>query len=316
MTTNGQEATDLAVIRQAPGSQLETTTAHSAALAKAEVEARFAIAAMKPRDWDGARVKLMKNCKRPRFAEVARYSKPVGGKAIEGPSIRFAEAAIQCMGNVDVRTPTVFEDDLKRIIRVTVCDLESNATYSTDMVIAKTVERKFLKNGQQALDTRTNSYGDQVYIVAATDDDMLTKQAALISKAVRTLALRLIPGDLIDEAMDTVLGTLEKGDAEDPDGARKRMIDSFASVGVTPADLAKFLGHSIESCSPTERAELRAMFAAIRDGEAKWKDYLSPKTDEKPAGKVAAMRDHLRAKKADVTPQREPGDDAADEADL
>jgi hypothetical protein len=301
------DGTDLAIVRPSAGMQFETTTAHSAALAKAEVEARFAIAAMKPRDWDVARVALLKDCRRPRFAETARYSKPVSGKPIEGPSIRFAEAAVRAMGNVDIKTPTVFEDEQKRIIRVTVCDLESNATYSTDMVIAKTVERKSLKNGQKALDTRTNSYGDTVYIIAATDDELLTKQAALISKAVRTLALRLIPGDLIDEAMDVVLDTLERGDGEDPDAARKRIVDAFVSVGVQPAELTRYLGHDLAQLTPKERADLRAIYQSIKDGHSTWKEYVAP-SEPANGGKVAGIRDHVRKQKRTEEPPIDVGE--------
>jgi hypothetical protein len=39
-------------------------------------------------------------CDRPRFAEVARYSKPQGSTKVTGPSIRFVEAALRCLGNI------------------------------------------------------------------------------------------------------------------------------------------------------------------------------------------------------------------------
>lgn len=300
----------------------ETTTAHSAALAKAEVEARFAVAVHRPRDMDLARVTLLQDCKRPHFAAVARYSKPVGGKAIEGPSIRFAEAALRALGNVEVSSPVVYEDDEKRIVRVTVCDLESNLTHRTDIAIAKTVERRKLSNGQKPISTRANSYGETVYIVAATDDELAVKQAALVSKSLRTLALRIVPGDLVDEAMDVVIDTQKKGDQADPDAAKKKIVDAFASLGVSPSALKEYLCHEVSACSPAELAHLRAVYAAIKDGETSWKDVTAkPEDTPKSTAKVTAVHEHLKAKKTgkadphgdpDPSPAREPGEDEAD----
>lgn len=289
----------------------ETTTAHSAALAKAEVEARFAVAVHRPRDMDEARVALLADCRRPHFAAVARYSKPVGGKPIEGPSIRFAEAALRHLGNVEVSSPVVYEDDEKRIVRVTVCDLESNLTHRTDITIAKTVERRKLGNGQKPISTRQNTYGETVYIVAATDDELNVKQAALVSKALRTLALRIVPGDLVDEAMDAVIETQQRGDKTDPEAAKKRVVDAFASIGVSPASLKEYLGHDVASCAPAELVHLRAVYAAIKDGETTWKDVVA-KPDDAPKGsaKVTAVHDHLkgRTKKPDPHGDPDPSD--------
>jgi hypothetical protein len=297
----------------------ETTTAHSAALAKAEVEARFAVAVHRPRDMDEARHRLLLDCKRPHFAAVARYSKPVGGKPIEGPSIRFAEAALRALGNVEVSSPVVYEDEEKRIVRVTVCDLESNLTHRTDITIAKTVERRKLGNGQKPISTRTNTYGETVYIVAATDDELAVKQAALVSKALRTLALRIVPGDLVDEAMDVVIDTQRKGDTADPEAARKKLVDAFAAIGVSPMSLKEYLSHEISACSPAELTHLRAIYAAIKDGETSWKDVTAKGEDApKSTAKVTAVHEHLKAKKSGKAdahgdgdpspePEREPG---------
>jgi len=296
----------------------ETTTAHSAALAKAEVEARFAVAVHRPRDMDLARVALLQDCKRPHFAAVARYSKPVGGKPIEGPSIRFAEAALRALGNVEVSSPVVYEDDEKRIVRVTVCDLESNLTHRTDITIAKTVERRKLGNGQKPISTRQNTYGETVYIVAATDDELAVKQAALVSKALRTLALRIVPGDLVDEAMDVVLETQRKGDTADPEAARKKLVDAFVGIGVSPASLKEYLGHEVSACAPAELVHLRAIYAAIKDGETTWKDTIAKGEDApKSTAKVTAVHEHLKAKRVpdphgDPDPSvrtREPGEE-------
>lgn len=271
----------------APG---ETASSAAAAHARASVEARYVMALRSPRNLDAVRDRLLADCRRPRFAEVARWKRPVGGKQITGPSIRLAEAAIRAMGNVDVETPTVFDDADKRIVRVSVTDLEANTTYSLDIAVAKTVERRD-GDGREVVGARQNTQGQMVYIVKATDDELMVKQAALVSKAIRTCALRLVPGDILEEALELAASTIANADKADPEAGRKRLLDSFATVGVTGAMLGKFLGHDTSALSPAELADLRAMFAAIRDGDARWADFAegAATPDSRPRPKKAAQ---------------------------
>lgn len=251
----------------------ETAAVAVAAQAKAAVEARYMMALHRPRDYDEVRVRLMKECKRPGFAAVARYQKPIGkdkAKWPKGPSIRFAEAALRCMTNCLPETSVIFESEGQRIVKVSVTDLENNLTFSSEVVIEKTVERKFVKDDQDKLGERTNSYGEKVYLVRATEDDLLNKQNALISKALRTHALRLLPGDILDECMALVQDTLTREVAADPDAAKKKLVDAFNDVGVGPVDLQQYLGHSLDRIQPAEIAELRQIYSTIKDGEGTW----------------------------------------------
>lgn len=260
--------------------QGELAAASVATQARAMVEARYVMALQRPRDMMVVRQKLLKECERPRFAETARYSKPIGGGSVEGPSIRFAEAAVRSMGNIDVQTPTIFEDDAKRIVRVLVTDLESNSTYQTDVVVEKTVERKSAPD-RSVLGRRVNSYGKEVFIVRATDDELLNKTNALISKAIRNAALRLLPGDLVDEAMEKCGRSLQERDKAEPGEATKRIVDAFDSIGVPVAELMGFVGHALTACSPAELQALRAVYTAIRDGETTWADALAARQVER-----------------------------------
>ena len=56
-----------------------------------------------------------------------------------------------------------------------------------DVTVTKTVERRKLPQGEKPIRVRANSNGQPIYILHATDDEILNKQNALISKAVRTL---------------------------------------------------------------------------------------------------------------------------------
>jgi hypothetical protein len=277
------------------GNDSELATAETAAQAMAAVQARYAIAVKRPRNMDMTRTLLLKECDRPTFAEVAIWRRPVGNSEISGPSIRFIETAIRLMGNVLVESPVIYDDIDKRIVRVLVCDIESNATYSKDLTILKTVERRQLR-GQQQLGERLNSYGKTVYTVRATDDEVAVKEAAAVSKAIRVLGQRLVPGDLVDEAIERIRITQQNRDAQDPDAARKRLVDAFAKLGIYADALVARLGHALEATTPQELAELREIHAALSSGTARWADFLEQPDDEPKKDKSSRTLEKLRKK--------------------
>ena len=280
------ESTALAPIEPSPGTLTEgfgaiergavTETAAQvlAEQAKAAVQARYIMAMKNPRDWDVVRQRLLKDCDRPTFAQVARYSKPVGTSAVTGPSIRFVEAALRAMGNVLPENVVLYDDRQKRIVRVMVTDLEANITYSKEILLEKTVERKQLRAGQTPLASRINSKGERVYLVEATEDELVNKEAALTSKAIRQLGLRIVPADLVDECMDRVLATIRRKAAEDPDAEKKAIIDAFDELGVRVGNLKEYVGCDLDQLTPKDLVNLRAVYQAIRDGETNWREVI------------------------------------------
>lgn len=303
--TNGNRhpSTTIPLPMQGTSLAVATTDVQSAALvaqAEADIKARWLIAQHARRNWDQVRVDLVRECKRPSFAEVARYHKPVGD-GVEGPSIRFVEAALAAMGNICSKTTVIFDSPEKRVVEVSVTDLERNVTHPKQVTIVKRVERSKLRKGQIALGTRTNSRGHQVYIVEATDDEILDREGALVSKALRTCGLRVIPGWLVEEAMAQVAKTQSDSAAKDPDAERRKLTDAFASLGVQPADLAEYLGHDLAKIAPAELLKLRAIYSAIRDGETTWvaiMEHARRDEDDSPAAPETT------APSADATPGR------------
>lgn len=268
--------------------QHETASVAIAAAAKATIEARYIIAMKRPRDLDVVRQKLLKECERPGFAEAAIFRKPLGSKFndetgkwekqyAEGLSVRFAEAAKRCLTNIYWSAVSIYDDQEKSVVRVTVMDLESNDTGETDIHVSKTVERSKLKEGQRPLAERVNSGGKKVYVVPATDDEILNKVNALISKAFRNNLLRIVPGDIQDECEEKCRATQADRDKKDPGAAKKKLFDAFAGIGVMPDALKEYLGHP-NDLAPSELAELRAIFSAIRDGETTWAAIVDAKS--------------------------------------
>lgn len=253
--------------------QTETAGTALAARSRAQIEARYVMAMQRPRDLMVSRQKLLASAQRPGFAKTAIYHKPVG-KGVEGPSIRFAEEAVRALGNIHTDNVIAYEDDRKRIVTVQAIDLESNIGYDSSITVEKSVERRELKRGQQPIAQRVNSFGDPVFIVPATDDEILNKQNALVSKALRTLILRLLPSDLLEEAMAQCRETMLNKDAEDPAAAKKEMCDAFATIGISAQQLADYMGHGIAETTPDEFQKMRGLFGALRDGEATWAEAV------------------------------------------
>ena len=283
MSTAIQKSHGAGIEREGFGSrevELRHETAASAVMAraKAETEARFIVALQRPRDADDARMRLLAECKRKGFAERAIFSLPRGNKPgritgtenrIEGLTIRFAESAIRLWGNLDQTTTTTYEDDRQRQITVAALDLETNSRYAVDLTITKTIERSSPKD-RMVIDERTNSAGGKVYIVACTDDELTQKQNSLVSKTLRTLALRLVPADIIEDCERQIVATKFAAIESDPSASRKAVIDAFAGQNIAPSDLKEYLGHDVGTCTPAQIADLQNLFAAIRDNEVTW----------------------------------------------
>ena len=257
-----------------------------AAAAKAEIEAAYVMAERHPRNVEDVRVQIVALCKNPTFAKKARYKKPLGGgKEAVGPSIRMAEALSQLWGNLFNYKRIIYEDMRKRVVLLVCRDLERNSSFMEEITVEKTVERKAPRQGQEIISWRTNSYGDRVALVVASEDEMFTKENAWSSKIIRNLILRQIPEHIKEEAMVTCRLVTTDEKAKDPDTARKELVDRFALKGILPSDLEGFLGHASAQITPAIMADLEEMITSIEDGHATWADYLKEKdSSDAPSG--------------------------------
>lgn len=256
--------------------QVDPLAEAMAAHAKAAIEAQFAIAQARPRREHVSRQAFIEECGRPSFAAVSRFSRPVGGGEVaEGPTIRFVEAALRCWGNVYQDVQTIRDDDDKRIVAVTVVDLETNLRFGKTITIGKSVWRRNPR-GRNVIKKKHNSRGQETYLVEADEDEVFTKEAAQVSKTIRQLGLRILPGDFVEEGMGQCLDTLARADAQDPKAAIKRVVDAFwRDLRVPAEDLAEYVGDDLARLTPDDLLDLRGVYAAIRDGQVRWRDVMA-----------------------------------------
>lgn len=261
----------------------ETSMAAAAATATALVKARFVMAMQRPRDWDEVGVRLLRSLERPGFVGKAGekaqpgeawYVKPIGA-GVEGFTIRFAEEALRCMGNIDIRPSVVYEDNEKRLVDVMVLDLESNIAFTATVVVTKIVERSYLKEGETAIRQRMNSKNKPVFTRIATEDEITSLQNNMVSKIMRTEILRLLPGDIQAACRKRIL-EIRLGDAAtNPDGVKKEVLEAFAKLNVMPVGLKQYLDHELATATPAELADLRELYKEIREGKTTWHAALT-----------------------------------------
>jgi len=240
-----------------------------------EVQAAMTIAKRFPRDPTAAIERIRQACKRTGLAEQAVYQYPRGGKKVEGPSIRLAEAMAQNWGNLDFGIIELEQRDGESDVMAYCWDLETN-TRQTKVFTVKHERHK--KDGE---------------ISSLTDPrdiyEMVANQGA---RRVRACILGVIPGDIQDKALAQCRETLA-GDSKEPIADRvQRMVAAFAEFGVTIAMLERRLGYKLSACDEHGLVGLRGIFTSLRDGMSTREDWFDVETAE-------AVADHQQqARKA------------------
>lgn len=266
------------------------------------MEARYQLALHRPRNLPDVRVEFLRECQRPTFAETAEYKLPMGpGKEIKGPSIRFMEAAARCMRNVLVERRIVYSDPSQIWFHVEVMDLETNMTYASQFSVPRVVERRSLRHDQVALESRTTSTGQVVHLVTPSEGEYFGKMGAYTSRIIREGLRRIIPGDLLEEGILTARETVKAADKSDPDAAKKRIADGFATFGVTVADLERVVLKKpfTATLTPADMEHLRTIIVSLKEGDLTVSELLrgTPDAgDAEPRGGVSnnALKDKLR----------------------
>lgn len=241
-----------------------------------EVRASMTIAKKFPRDEITAEQRILTSCKRFSLAERALYSFPRGGKAVSGPSIRLAEVIAQNWGNIQFGIKELEMNDQRATVEAYAHDLETNTRQSRVF----TVEFKIQLSGNKGFKTLTDPR-DRYELIA--NYGMRRTRACLLS---------IIPGDIVERAVETCQKTLENGEKSEPFIDRvRRMVSAFAELGVTKDLIEKKLGHTLEMMIPKELVDMQGIFASIRDGMTRREDWFEM-AKEKPTN-ISSLNEKL-----------------------
>jgi hypothetical protein len=228
-----------------------------------EVQAAMVIAKKFPRNQEQAYSKIMEACKRKGLAESALYSYPRGGQQITGPSIRLAESLAQNWGNLDFGIIELDQRDGESTVMSYCIDLETNTRQCKIFQIAH--ERK--ANGTiKRLDDPRDIY------------ELTANQGA---RRLRACILGVIPGDIIDAAVEQVEKTLKGGKEPLIDRIRV-MATRFTDFGVTVDMLEARLQHKLDATNEQEIIALGKIFNSLRDGASKREQWFDFNPAQKP----------------------------------
>jgi hypothetical protein len=244
--------------------------------AVAEVQAKYVIARKFPRNEHESYSNIMETCKRPHLAEQAMYAYPRGSTLVTGPSIRLAEAIAQRWGHIDFGIREVSQNNGVSIAEAYAIDLCTN-THATKIFHVPHV--RDTKKGRIKLTDARDIY------------EVVANQGA---RRLRACILAIIPGDVVEAAVDRCKKTLESSEVPITEQIRK-MVLAFDEFGVKVEHLEKRLGHNLDSTISTEIVTLKSIYKSIRDGMANREDFFE--IGSKPNNAEAELDNLLEHKK-------------------
>lgn len=227
------------------------------ARAVAEVKAALVIAASRPRNELQARDRLLQACQRIGLASSAMYKYIRGGSTVTGPSIRLAETAARAWGNINYGFR-----ELSRSAGISECE-----AFAWDLETNTKAVRQFTIRHRR--DTRNGGYD------ITEERDIYELMANQAQRRVRAAILEIIPGDIIEDALDQCERTLSANVGNVVEAAKK-LVDAFAALGVTREAIEERLGHRIDAIQPAQILEFRKIYTSIKDGMSESKDWFRP----------------------------------------
>ena len=262
------------------------TQATESSRAVAEVQAALFIARTNPRDQKRAMDRILNACCRTTLAESAVYAYARGGSSITGPSIRLAEAIAQQWGNIQFGIRELSNQGGKSEVQAFAWDVETN----TRREITFTVPHiRHTKKGSYKLEDPRDIY------------ELVANQGA---RRLRACILAVVPGDVVEAAVNQCQLTLQAHTDVTPEGI-KALIGAFETFGVTKSQIEKFCQCHAESIKAAQIVRLRNVYASLRDGMSSPLDWFEPEEASKesaPAlaaeGKEPSLKDKIKARKA------------------
>lgn len=214
-----------------------------------EVQAAMVVAKKFPRDEQKSMDRILSACTRKTLAESAIYSYPRGGTEVTGPSIRLAECIAQNWGNIDFGYIELEQKQGESTVMAYAWDLETNTRQTK---VFSVPHRRETKSGGYALTDSRDIY------------ELIANQA---SRRVRSCVLAVIPGDVIEAAVQQCELTMKAGmNAKPIDELITEMILCFAKYDVTEEMLCAYIGKNIEAFNEKDVLKLRKVYGSLKDG--------------------------------------------------
>ena len=231
----------------AQGGASNISTAQIVSREVAEMQAQIYLAKQFPRDQRQATDRILTACQRPGLASVAVYAYSRGGSNISGPSIRLAEEIARNWCNIECGWNEMERLDDMSKVRAFAWDKETNVLKTLFFFVP---HYRSTKKGRNRITDERDLY------------ELLANSAA---RRMRNCVLALIPGDVVDAAVEQCQKTMISKCDITPEGLL-RLVESFESFGVTKRAIEARLGRRIDAIAPAQYLRLREIYASLRDG--------------------------------------------------
>lgn len=239
-----------------------------------EVKGQIFMAKQFPRNVFQAEQRILDACKRPALAESSMYQYPRGGTKVTGPSIRLAEVLAQNWGNIDFGIKELEQKAGESSVMAYAWDLETN----TRQTKVFTVKHSMKAHGKlkKLEDPR------DIYEKVANDG----------ARRLRACILGVIPGDIVDAAINQCEETL-KGKSNGPIKDRiATMLKTFKEkFGVTQDQIEAYFGYNADSFTEIDYVKAGRIFNSLKDGMSKVSDWFGDK--KKDSKKAEGKKDDL-----------------------
>lgn len=216
------------------------------------------------------------------------YTLPRGGKNIQGPSVRLAEIALACYGNLRAGS---------RIIA-------TSTSGPNPHVVVQSVVMDLEKNISVSIEKRRRIVGKKSKGGTIDEDDINLAANACSAIAFRDAVFKVVPLALVKPVLDAAR-KVAIGDVRTLVDRRAKCIESFAKMGVDKTRiLAKLEIKSVEDIDLTHLETLIGLFNAIKEGESI--DDVFATSTTKPAD-LSDLNERLKAEAAaKVSPTQTP----------
>lgn len=239
----------------APQTQAMSTIQSDSQRAIAEVQAALVIAKQFPRNPIDAYDRVMNACQRPGLAQSAVYSYVRGGSSISGPSIRLAEMLAQNWGNIQYGIRELSSENGESTVEAFAWDVETNTRQTK---VFQVPHIRYTKNGSKKLTDPRDIY------------ELIANNGA---RRLRVCILGVIPGDIVDAAVDQCEKTIHASADTSPEGVQK-LIAAFEQFGVTKDDIEGFIQRRVDAITPANVVSLRKIFTSLHYGMSSAKDWF------------------------------------------
>ncbi len=249
-----------------------------------EIQSQIAVAKRFPRDINQVYSNLMKSCRRSTLASKAVYAYPRGGKTVTGPSIRLAEVAAQCFGNLDYGIRELEQSPGESVMQSYCYDLETNV------------------RSQKTFTVKHERFGKGKIQHLKDPRDIYEHTANMSTRRLRSCILGVIPGDLI-EAAEKQCKLTATGKSTEPIADRvRKMVAAFDKYSVTQEMIEQKLGYDIDKADNDALFDLMTIYNSIKDGLAKRSDFFKLKNEETQRDAAEAAKGITDIADAEVEP--------------